>query len=220
MDKQDLLPPLRDCRRCPRLVDWRNTLRRDNPELIDRPVGSWGAKRPAILLVGLAPGPNGAARSGKAFVGDASGSFLFAALHECGLATSADPARARLLDTRLTNAVKCLPPANTPSAQEQNNCAAYLTRELDAYCPRGGRRPRVVVSLGGLAHRRVCATLGLAGKPYSRFAHGAEYKIGRKLTLMACFHPSRLNVNTGRITPSMLRAVLWRCRQLVAPTSA
>lgn len=202
------------CRRCSRLVQYRDELRRVDARIIATPVGSWGVRRPAVLIVGLAPGRLGAARSGKAFVGDASGEFLFAGLHQHGYASSALPARARLTNARLTNVVKCLPPGNAPTPAERQACAHFLEQELGQYCPRSARTRRVIICLGGVAYQAVRRTLRL---PAEGFHHGIEQAITDKLTLLGSYHPSRLNVNTGRMTPDMLSEVLVRSRQLIAP---
>jgi len=159
------------------------------------------------LIVGLAPGLHGAARTGRAFVGDDSGRFLFAALARQGFATDADPAKATLISTRITNVVKCLPPANAPRSAEVDACMGYLQAELAAFAPRRARKPRVVMTLGGVAHRAVCRALQLQAARH-RFAHAAAWRLRPGLLLLASFHPSRLNVNTGRLNAAMMDAVL------------
>lgn len=198
------LAELPTCRRCPRLTAHRDAIRETYPDYQASPIGGWGPRSARLLVVGLAPGLHGAARTGKAFVGDASGEFLFAALHAQGFASDPDPERARLIGARITNAVKCLPPGNAPAAAEVNECRRYLAAELEHHCPSRARRGRLVIALGGVAHRAVCRTLGLNGVP---FAHHAIYQVSTHLRLLSAFHPSRLNVNTGRITQPMLRAV-------------
>jgi uracil-DNA glycosylase family 4 len=155
----------------------------------------------------LAPGLHGATRTGRAFVGDASGEFLFAALHRRGFATHPEPARARLRNARITNVVKCLPPGNAPVSSEINTCMGYLRTELRGFCPLDARRPRVVLSLGGVAHRAVCRALEINRAP---FVHGGEWLVRPHFWLLSSFHPSRLNVNTRRLTADMLDTVLER----------
>lgn len=201
------LSSLPNCRRCPRLVARHAEVRQQYPGYHAAPVGAWGERRARLLIVGLAPGLHGAARSGRAFVGDASGDFLFAGLARTGLASDADPQRARLLNTRITNVVKCLPPGNAPTASEINTCMGYLRSELQSFYTAGVRKPRVILTLGGVAHRAVCRTLGVKG---ADFAHAGQWQIERKLALLSSFHPSRLNVNTRRLTPAMFDAVLRR----------
>jgi len=132
--------------RCPRLVAHRAQVRESFPTYQAHPIGAWGPARARLLIVGLAPGLHGAARTGKAFVGDASGEFLFAALYRAGLCSSPDPHVAKLLQTRITNAVKCLPPGNAPNAAELNNCATFLQRELSEHYPPRTRQRRVVLA--------------------------------------------------------------------------
>ncbi len=213
MDTTYNLNNLANCCRCPRLTQWRLTLNAQDSGYVSHPIGSWGDPRPQVLVIGLAPGPQGAARSGKAFVGDDSGRFLFQSLHRYGFATSPRPDEAALNNLRISNVVKCLPPKNLPTVEEQNNCLGYLKLELAKYCPKNARMPRVIVSLGGVAHRRVCVALGIKS---TGFAHGAQVRVGPRVTLISSFHPSRLNVNTGRLTPAMLHNIFQRCRQLVA----
>ena len=161
-------------------------------------------------MVGLAPGLHGAARTGRAFVGDASGRFLFASLMRTGWAVQDTSARVRLVKARITNVVKCLPPGNAPQTSEIANCSGYLSAELAAFCPLRARKPRVVLAFGGLAHRAVCRALGLRN---ARFSHAGQWRVHRHLTLVASYHPSRLNVNTGRLTPAMLDAVFEQVRR-------
>jgi uracil-DNA glycosylase family 4 len=177
------------------------------------PVGSWGARRPRLLIVGLAPGLHGAARTGKAFVGDSSGEFLFKALYRCGIASSADPASATLRAARITNAVKCLPPNNAPTRTEIDSCAQHLIGELKQFCgsPRN-RRHRVVVCLGGVAHASVCRALGIR---QFTFTHGGTHRMHAGCSLVSSFHPSRLNVNTGRLDQNMLEVALKQAQQLL-----
>ncbi len=207
------LADLSTCRRCPRLAAWHNTVARTYPDYHAAPVGAWGDARGRMLIVGLAPGLHGASRTGKAFVGDASGDFLFAGLNRLGFATHSEPAHAKLRGARITNAVKCLPPNNAPNSHEINNCIGYLRQELALFCPPGVRKVRVVLTLGGVAHGAVCKALELRRTP---FGHGLEYKICDNLILLSSFHPSRLNVNTGRITQHMLDAVLGRALSILA----
>jgi uracil-DNA glycosylase family 4 len=165
-----------------------------------------------VLVVGLAPGLHGAARTGKAFVGDASGEFLFERLYHNGFATHADPQQASLINLRLTNVVKCLPPGNAPVASEINQCAGFLAQELAELLRPQARQPRVVLALGGVAHRAVCRTLGI---PAGNFQHNGTVPLGSRHALVSSFHPSRLNVNTGRLTKPMFDQVLQNVRSLV-----
>ena len=192
------------CERCPRLVAERQRIKLLFPGFHAAPVGSWGAARPLIWIVGLAPGLRGAGRTGKAFVGDASGQFLFASLHRTGLATEADPQQSTLPHSRITNVVKCVPPGNAPSTTEQQTCSSYLASELSPFMSARLRRPRAIVVLGTVAHRMVARTLGIKA---SKFEHMAQQRVHERLVLISSYHPSRLNVNTGRLTSTMLDAV-------------
>ena len=203
----DTLAELASCRKCPRLVDHLCSVRESYPDYHAAPVGAWGSQRYRLLIVGLAPGLHGAARTGKAFVGDASGEFLFKAMQATGFASSADPQKASLTNTRITNAVKCLPPGNAPTGAETTNCAPYLRAELESFTPPVRARPRVLLTLGGVAHRAVCRALGVPGND---FAHGCERQLAPNLLLLASFHPSRLNVNTGRLAATMLSDIFRR----------
>ena len=207
------LSTLSECVRCPRLVAHHVQVRAAYPHYHAAPVGAWGIARARLLIVGLAPGLHGATRTGRAFVGDASGEFLFAALHRQGFATHAEPALARLCNARITNVVKCLPPGNAPTGSEIQACSGYLQSELRGFCPLGARTPRVVLTLGGVAHRAVCRALDVKG---AAFGHGSEWRVRPNLTLLSSFHPSRLNVNTGRLTAGMLDAVLERAAARLA----
>lgn len=207
------LSQLSSCRACPRLVQHHAEVAIKYPEYHANPVGSWGDRRCRVLVVGLAPGLHGAARTGKAFVGDASGDFLFERLYHNGFATHADPQQASLLNLRLTNVVKCLPPGNAPVASEINQCADFLAQELADLLRPQARQARVVLALGGVAHRAVCRTLGV---PAGTFQHNGTIPLGKRHTLVSSFHPSRLNVNTGRLTKPMFDQVLHNVRTLLS----
>lgn len=206
------LNTLSTCARCPRLVTLRQQTRLEYPNYHAAPVGSWGDARARLLIVGLAPGLHGAARTGRAFVGDASGEFLFACLHRQGFATAVEPRQAKLVGVRITNAVKCLPPGNAPIGAEIKACAGFLRTELDKYCSTNARQVRVVVTLGGVAHRAVCSALGLKG---AIFGHGVVHAVSPRVSVVSSFHPSRLNVNTRRLTAEMLDAVFSTSRKLL-----
>ena len=203
---------LKNCTRCPRLVEHRQQILKQYPKYQHHPIGAWGDPNAKVLIVGLAPGLHGAARTGKAFVGDASGDFLFAGLYRAGFSNQANPQQAKLNNVRITNVVKCLPPGNNPSGPEQRNCANFLQEEIVQFCPSRARRPRCIICLGGLAFGGVAKALELKGESFS---HNASFKINNNLHLVASFHPSRLNVNTGRITPTMLDDVFLQAKNLI-----
>jgi uracil-DNA glycosylase family 4 len=209
------------CRRCPRLVAWREQVAHEKVARFrdetywGRPVPGFGDPEGRILLIGLAPAAHGGNRTGRVFTGDASGDFLWAALHDVGLADRASSRRAddglTLIDAYIAAAVRCAPPANRPTTEERDACAPFLVRELRLL-----ERVRVVVALGGFgwdAALRALAGLGHRVAPTPRFGHGAEATVG-PFTLVGSYHPSQQNTFTGRLTPAMLREVLQRARAL------
>lgn len=207
------------CRRCPRLVAWREAVaetrvaRFRDEAYWGRPVPGFGDPDARILFVGLAPAAHGGNRTGRVFTGDASGDFLFAGLHRAGLASSPISRRAddgqRLSDAYLAAAVRCAPPANKPTPLERDTCAPFLAREL-ALLP----GVRVIVALGGFgwdATLRVLAVggHGAAGARRPGFGHLAEADVG-PYRLLGSYHPSQQNTFTGRFTQAMLDDVLAR----------
>jgi uracil-DNA glycosylase family 4 len=216
-----------ECRRCPRLVDWRERVaqekvRRFRDETYwGRPLPGFGDPDARILLIGLAPAAHGGNRTGRVFTGDASGDFLWAALHALGLADRPASHRAddglALTDAYIAAAVRCAPPANKPTITERNVCAPFLVREIALL-----DRLVVVVALGQFgwdAVLRAFASLGHKARPKPRFGHGAESTIG-PYRLVGSYHPSQQNTFTGRLTPEMLREVLQRACGLSSSGSA
>jgi len=193
-------------------------VRQAYPTYHARPVPGWGHRQARLTIVGLAPGMHGANRSGRPFVGDASGRMLFDVLHETGFSTTAEASTASLKDTWITNAVKCLPPGNRPVTAEVRNCQRFLVDEIDAKWRPRMRKPRVVLCLGRIAFSATTAALAELALDTARceFAHGAEVQLHPSLWLLSSFHPSRQNVNTGRLTRDMLLDVLVRARELLA----
>lgn len=206
------LPPharMAECRACPRLAGHLAALRDQYPDYHCKPVAPWGRPDARLLIVGLAPGMHGANRTGRPFTGDASGIFLFGALARAGFASSPVPAAAGLRNTRITNAVRCLPPGNRPVAGEVQRCSVYLRHELEELWRPRVRRPRCVLALGRIAHDAV----GLAlERRLPAFAHGQAAALAPGLLFLDTYHPSRQNTNTGRLTAAMLDAVLARAR--------
>ena len=212
---------LLSCRRCPRLVEWREAAGRRPPRRFagerywSRPVPAFGERGARLVLVGLAPAANGANRTGRLFTGDASGDFLFRALHAVGLAsqpTSVDRNDGLVLSgALLTAACRCAPPENRPLPGELDNCRGYLARDL-----RRATRPRVLVALGALAFDACLRVLAEEGaeipRPRPRFGHGVRVRVGDDL-LFASYHPSQQNTFTGVLTPRMLRDVLRRAKR-------
>ncbi|MBI1350994.1 MAG: uracil-DNA glycosylase [Actinomycetales bacterium] len=213
------------CRRCPRLVAWREEVAVTkraafaDEEYWGRPVPGFGASRPVIWIVGLAPAAHGANRTGRMFTGDRSGDWLFASLHRVGLAgqptsTSRSDGQ-RLNGVRITAAVHCAPPANKPTKEEERTCSTWLDDELRIIEP----SVRVTVALGGIAWQAARRVMERAGWQVPRvpFGHGAEAEVhtGRTtITLLGSYHPSQQNTFTGRLTEPMLDAVMTRARDL------
>jgi uracil-DNA glycosylase len=209
------------CRACPRLVAWREEVARVKRRAYrseaywGRPVPGFGDARAALLVVGLAPGAHGANRTGRMFTGDASGDFLYAALHRAGLASRPTSERRddglTLRGCYITAAARCAPPDNAPTAGELARCAPFLDRELAAL------RPRAVLALGAVAWEAALAAFARRGaslpRPRPRFAHGAEARLQGAPPLVASYHVSRQNTQTGRLTPEMFE---WVVRRAVA----
>ena len=217
-----------DCRRCPRLVAWREQVAREKVARFRvetywaRPVPGFGDPDARILLLGLAPAAHGGNRTGRVFTGDASGDFLWPALHAAGLASRPVSEHRddglEALDLWVTAPVKSAPPDNKPLPSERDNCAPYLVRELDAL-----DRVRVVVALGSFAWSSALRAFGALGavlpRPLPRFGHGAEVGIDR-WTLLGCYHVSQQNTFTGKLTRQMLGAVLRRAVELAGSGAA
>lgn len=203
-----------DCRRCPRLARFLDGVHRRHPDYHCRPVAPFGSARARLLVVGLAPGLHGANRTGRPFTGDHAGILLYRTLHGAGFATRAESVSGgdglRLLDCRISNAVKCLPPANKPSPEEVRRCNGYLVREIASLAPGA-----IVVALGAIAHGAVLRALSLKAGAH-RFLHGAAYGLPGGLTLLDSYHCSRLNTHTGRLTPDMFERVFAHARHLIA----
>jgi uracil-DNA glycosylase family 4 len=201
--------PPRDCPRCPRLVAYRTELRAREPSWHNAPVDSFGPADARLLVVGLAPGAQGANRTGRPFTGDYAGDLLYATLTDYGFARGEYRARPddglTLIDARITNAVRCVPPENKPTGDEIRTCRDYLAAEIA-----GMPRLAALVALGRIAHDTICRALDvrLAAAP---FAHGAVHSAA-KLTLFDSYHCSRYNTNTGVLTPEMFRAVFKSVR--------
>ncbi|HEX5507276.1 MAG TPA: uracil-DNA glycosylase [Pseudolabrys sp.] len=196
--------PGRDCPRCPRLVAFRNVWREREPIWFNAPVPSFGPREARVLIVGLAPGLQGANRTGRPFTGDYAGVLLYDTLTRYGFADGKYEARPddglRLIDCRITNAVRCVPPENKPTPAEINTCRDFLKPTL-AEMP----KLRALVALGRIAHETVVTALGVK-KSSAPFKHGGRHEIGG-LTLFDSYHCSRYNTNTGVLTPEMFRGV-------------
>jgi uracil-DNA glycosylase len=201
-----------DCAFCPRLVELRRANRAAFPGWHNAPVASFGDRGARLLLVGLAPGLRGANRTGRPFTGDHAGEILYRTLIDYGFARgdyrAAPDDGLELIDCRITNAVRCVPPENRPTGTEINACRRFLSAELRA------PPPRVVLPLGGIAHASVIRALGLPLR-HMPFRHGAIYRPAQAPILVPCYHCSRYNLNTGRLTPAMFTVLFGQVRALV-----
>ena len=219
------------CRRCPRLVAWRELVAREKRAAFTgetywgRPIPGFGDPAARVLVLGLAPAAHGANRTGRVFTGDRSGDFLFAALHRTGFANQPTSRHAgdglALHDAWITAAVRCAPPANKPTPAERDACLPYTVRELAALPD-----VRVIVCLGAFAWDAALRLLAAAGapaapRPRPRFGHASELRLEPPAPLLlGCFHPSQQNTFTGRLTPAMIDAVLLRARELAGSDRA
>jgi uracil-DNA glycosylase family 4 len=217
-----LAEEIHGCRRCPRLVAWREASAADPPKRYRgqdywmRPLEGFGDPAARLAIVGLAPAAHGANRTGRFFTGDRSGEWLYAALHRAGYANGAvsewrgDPLR--LTDAFVTAVNRCPPPANKPTTEERDNCLPYLERELELL-----ERCETIVALGSFAWDGVLRTARALGvdvpRPKPRFGHAAEAALGR-WRLLGCYHPSQQNTFTGTLTVPMIDAVFARAREL------
>lgn len=202
-----------NCTRCPRLSGHLKAVRRDYPDYHARPVAPFGAKDPGLLIVGLAPGMHGANASGRPFTGDHAGILLYSTLYEFGFSNQAEGASAddglELIDCRITNAVKCLPPENKPVGAEVRTCNAFLRAEIASLRPGA-----VIVALGGISHGAVLRALDLKLKDYP-FGHAHRYALDAGRWLIDSYHCSRYNTQTKRLTPAMFRKVFREARKRV-----
>ena len=200
------------CRLCKRLACFLDTTSAEFPDYFCRPVPSFGDPNARLLIVGLAPGKHGANATGRPFTGDHAGRLLYKTLHRYGLSSAAQSVDIedglRLFDCRITNVVKCLPPANKPVAAEVHNCLQFLQPELSSV-PRGG----VILALGKLAHDAVVRVFGLIPSRV-RFKHGERYEMPGSRTLISSYHCSRYNTQTRRLTEPMFRSVVRRAKAL------
>jgi uracil-DNA glycosylase family 4 len=213
------------CRRCPRLVAWREEVARTKrasfagEEYWGRPIPGFGDRTATVVVLGLAPAAHGGNRTGRVFTGDRSGDWLFAALYRAGFANQPTSRHRddglRLRDCWIAAAVRCAPPANKPTPVERDTCLPYAVRELGLLAA-----ARVIVCLGAFAWDAALRILIAGGadrpRPAPQFAHGSEAIVGR-FTLLGSFHPSQQNTFTGRLTEPMLDSVLTRARELAAP---
>ncbi|MEY3982101.1 MAG: hypothetical protein RLZZ281_970 [Pseudomonadota bacterium] len=205
-----------NCRACARLATFLDTVHAQHPRYFCRPVPPFGSDAAQVMVVGLAPGMHGANATGRPFTGDWCSDLLYGTLHAHGFATrpqsiSRDDDQ-RLINCRLTNAVKCLPPGNKPTLEEVKTCSRFLANEITEL------QPQIIVCLGAVAHDAVVRCLANGDPSIKRsqikFGHGREHVVGR-VRLIDSYHPSRYNTNTGRLTPEMFTQIFTRVRKLV-----
>jgi uracil-DNA glycosylase family 4 len=201
------------CRRCPRLAAFLDSVHVNEPSYHCRPVPPFGDPKARLLIVGLAPGMHGANRTGRPFTGDHAGILLYATLHKFGLAsapvsTAADDGL-ELWDARITNSVKCLPPANKPLPLEIKACNDFLRAELTQ-----SHSARVILALGAIAHAAVLRACDLPNGAH-RFAHAAEHRLSADRVLLDSYHCSRYNTQTRRLTTPMFEGVIGRACDLI-----
>jgi len=197
-----------DCTRCPRLAQFLKTTRAEYPDYWARPVPSFGAAAPKLIIVGLAPGMHGANRTGRPFTGDFAGILLYRTLHDLGLASAPASTSAadglKLIEARIVNSVKCVPPQNKPLPEEIRRCNAFLSRELAAL-----PTARVYLALGRIAHDAVLLAQGLKRAQFP-FGHAREHALDEARWLIDSYHCSRYNTQTGRLTAPMFHEVVAR----------
>jgi uracil-DNA glycosylase family 4 len=216
-----------DCRRCPRLVAYRQQVAREKVRrhredtYWGKPLPGFGDPAAKLLIVGLAPAAHGGNRTGRMFTGDRSGDFLFRALHAAGFASEPESSHRddnlRLRSCYITAAVRCAPPANKPTAAEFDACRPFLVREMLLL-----EHVRVVVTLGRIGFDAFLTAWAQAGrkpppKP-PRFSHAAEAKLPGAVTLLASYHPSQRNTQTGLLTAAMFSGIFGRVRRLIGRT--
>lgn len=216
MNLNELNQQIISCCKCPRLVAWREEVARvkrkayKDKEYWGKPVPGFGDPNARVLVVGLAPGAHGSNRTGRQFTGDASGGFLFPALHRAGFANQAG-AESRsdgliLKDMYITASGRCAPPDNKPNPEELNNCQPYLERELEIL------KPKVIVCLGKIAFDRILKVFAFRGL---KFAHGAVYELTTDCWLLASYHPSQQNTLTGKLTIEMFDQIWEKAKSLL-----
>lgn len=212
--------PAKDCGTCPRLAGFRRENRAAFPLMFNAPVPSFGDDDPALLIVGLAPGLRGANFTGRPFTNDYAGDLLYPTLVKFGFASGIYDKRTNdgleLIDARITNAVRCVPPENKPLPAEIAACRPYLEQELQRFT-----RLKAIIALGTVAHQSVLKALGFTAAA-CKFGHDLHYTLAPKknmqypVTLIDSYHCSRYNVNTGRLTTEMFEAVVSRAKKICA----
>ncbi len=209
-----------NCRQCPRLAAFLDDVKTRYPDYHARPVMAFGDDNPKLQIIGLAPGMHGANRTGRPFTGDFAGVLLYQTLHKFGFASHAESISSEdgltLLDCRITNAVKCLPPANKPTPEEVRRCSQYLECELSEFIEGNGR---AILALGTLAHQAVLRSQKLKLKDYV-FGHGAVHQLPVGIKLYDSYHCSRYNTQTKRLTAEMFEQVFVKIKADFALSSS
>jgi uracil-DNA glycosylase family 4 len=206
------------CRKCPRLVAWREEVARtkrrayQDHEYWGKPVPGFGDPKARVLVVGLAPGAHGSNRTGRQFTGDASGGFLYPALYRAGFANQPQSESRsdglRLTDMYITASARCAPPGNKPSPDELNNCQSYLEREIELL------RPKVIVCLGRIAFERTLKIYSIRNSTW-KFSHGACYQLPTANWMLCSYHPSQQNTLTGKLTVKMFDEIWSSVKELL-----
>lgn len=203
-----------DCRRCPRLSKFLDEVADEYPDYHARPVAPFGVKDPGLLIVGLAPGMHGANATGRPFTGDHAGILLYETLYQFGFSNQPTAVARndglKLINCRITNAVKCLPPQNKPVGEEIKTCNDFLQSEL-----RSLKSGAVIIALGSIAHQSVIRALKLKINDYP-FGHGALHKLDKDLRLIDSYHCSRYNTQTKRLTTAMFHKIFAKAQKLLA----
>lgn len=215
MQKPAIFDP--ECRRCPRIATYLEQVRQKFRGYHARPVPPFGVENPKLLIVGLGPGLHGANATGRPFTGDHAGILLYRTLFDFGFSNRAEGIARndglRLIDCRITNAVKCLPPGNKPTPLEIRTCNGYLTAELTEY-PRG----QVILALGRVAHEAILKALAHKQSDFP-FSHGAIHKLQSDRWLVDSFHCSRYNTQTRRLTEPMFQEIFNKIHELINVTN-
>ena len=206
-----------DCRQCPRLATFLDEIKEKYPDYHAKPVAPFGVDDPKLLVVGLAPGMHGANATGRPFTGDHAGILLYKALYQYGFSNQESATRAddglQLIDCRISNAVKCLPPANKPTGEEVNVCNQFLSAELETLSP-----GTVILALGLVAHKAVIKALNLRQKDYA-FGHGNTASLANGQWLIDSYHCSRYNTQTRRLTEEMFFDIFKKSLELINITN-
>lgn len=209
----NFIPPQPNCALCERLCAFREKNRTDFPTYHNAPVESFGSLTAEILVVGLAPGLHGANQTGRPFTNDYAGDILYPALKQYGLAKGTYKKRKddgfELINVRITNAVRCVPPQNKPTPLEEKNCRSFLSAEINAM-----PNLKVILCLGAISHKNVLHTLGIK-QSSAKFAHGAVHQFDRLPLVIDSYHTSRYNINTGVLSYQMFCNIINKITEII-----